>query len=284
MAIDTPAPTRQGSVNALDLGDVSVHTYTAPDDGFNVNTTIFELDDRLVVVDAQLVRMFAAEAADLIKELGKPVDRFILTHNHADHYSGFATLTERFPGVQVAALPSVRDWIGKYADGALAKRRELFGDHFGAPVVPDALLVPGYVDIAGVRFEFAEVRDAESEFATTIALPEHEAIAVVDLVGEPQRHLFTTRGNFDNWIAELERLRRRTAEEGYRHLLIGHGGPAGPEVVPSAIAYLSAAKEAFANSTTPEEYRAEVTRLMPERVPESYLEWSSMQLFGIVAK
>ncbi len=107
---------------------------------------------------------------------------------------------------------------------------------------------------------------------------------MVDLVGEPQRHLHTVRANFDGWIAVLHGLRRQVSQEGYTRFLIGHGGPVGPEVVPAAIAYLEAAKEAFAVSTTPEEYRAEVEERMPDRGPAAYLEWSSTQIFGIVPR
>lgn len=110
-----------GTVQTLDLDGLKAHIYTPPDESLPVNSTILEFPDRLIVVDGQIFQRYAAEVGDLIDGLGKPIDRFILTHNHPDHYSGFQHRTERFPGVQLAALPSVRKVSGP--DGSAGRSR-----------------------------------------------------------------------------------------------------------------------------------------------------------------
>lgn len=52
-----------GTVQTLDLSALKIHIYTPPEDGFRVNSTIFELADRLIVVDGQIFERFARRSA-----------------------------------------------------------------------------------------------------------------------------------------------------------------------------------------------------------------------------
>lgn len=274
----------QGTVQTLEFPELKVHVYTPPAEGFLVNSTIVELTDRLIVVDGQLFQRFAREVGDIIDGLGKPIDRFVLTHNHPDHYAGFAHLTERFPGVQLAALPSVRDYVIRLGRQVLAVRRGLFGDDVAAePVIPDAVLVPGELVIGGVRFLFDEFHDAESEHTLTITLPDQGITLVADLVAAASDHLFTVQPHFDSWTAVLEKIRLDVAKFGLTTLIIGHGAPVGPEALPANIEYLRAAKAAYEASGKADEFVAAVTANIPGRSPDAWLNWSSQMLYGHVA-
>ena len=276
--------TMEGTVQTLDLGDVTVHVYTPPDESLLVNSTIFELSDRLIVVDGQIFQKFAREVGDVIDRLGKPIDRFILTHNHPDHYSGFQHLTERYPGVQLAALASVREYLVQKGQQVLDVRRSLFGDEIASRIViPDAVIVPGELVISRVRFLFQEFDDAESEFTLTITLPDHGVALVADLLASEHHHLFTVQPHFDEWIAVLNKIRLDVAKFGIKTLIIGHGASIGPEQVPANIAYLEAAKAAYASSARSEDFVAAVSAALPERSPEMWLNWSSQMLYGHVA-
>jgi glyoxylase-like metal-dependent hydrolase (beta-lactamase superfamily II) len=276
--------TMDGTVQTLDLGDLKAHIYTPPDESLLVNSTVFELADRLIVVDGQIFQKFAREVGDVIDGLGKPIDRFILTHNHPDHYSGFQHLTERFPGVQLAALPSVRDYLARMGQQVLDVRRSLFGDEIASRVViPDADIVPGELVISGVRFLFQEFNDAESEFTLTITLPDHGVALVADLLAADHNHLFTVQPHFDGWLAVLDKIRLDVAKFGLKTLIVGHGAPIGPESVPASIAYLNAAKAAYATSAKAEDFVAAVSASLPGRTPDMWLNWSSQMLYGHVA-
>jgi glyoxylase-like metal-dependent hydrolase (beta-lactamase superfamily II) len=273
-----------GTVQAINLEGLKVHVYTPPDESLLVNSTIFELADRLIVVDGQIFQKFAREVGDLIDTLHKPIDRFVLTHNHPDHYSGFQHLSERYPGVQLAALPSVRDYVDRMGQQVLDLRRSLFGDEVASRVVvPDAVIVPGELVISGVRFLFQEFEDAEADHSLTITLPDHGIVLVADLLASQQHHLFTVSPHFDEWIAAVNKIRADVAKFGIKTIIVGHGTPVGPEVLPANLEYLEAAKKAHATSGKAEEFVAAVSASLPERTPDMWLNWSSQMLYGHVA-
>jgi glyoxylase-like metal-dependent hydrolase (beta-lactamase superfamily II) len=273
-----------GTVQAINLEGLKVHVYTPPDESLLVNSTVFELADRLIVVDGQIFQKFAREVGDLIDTLHKPIDRFVLTHNHPDHYSGFQHLTERYPGVQLAALPSVRDYVDRMGQQVLDLRRSLFGDEVASRVVvPDAVIVPGELVISGVRFLFQEFEDAEADHSLTITLPDHGIVLVADLLASQQHHLFTVSPHFDEWIAAVNKIRADVAKFGIKTIIVGHGTPVGPEVLPANLEYLEAAKKAHATSGKAEEFVAAVSASLPERTPDMWLNWSSQMLYGHVA-
>jgi glyoxylase-like metal-dependent hydrolase (beta-lactamase superfamily II) len=273
-----------GTVQAINLEGLKVHVYTPPDESLLVNSTVFELADRLIVVDGQIFQKFAREVGDLIDTLHKPIDRFVLTHNHPDHYSGFQHLSERYPGVQLAALPSVRDYVDRMGQQVLDLRRSLFGDEVASRVVvPDAVIVPGELVISGVRFLFQEFEDAEADHSLTITLPDHGIVLVADLLASQQHHLFTVSPHFDGWIAAVNKIRADVAKFGIKTIIVGHGTPVGPEVLPANLEYLEAAKKAHATSGKAEEFVAAVSASLPERTPDMWLNWSSQMLYGHVA-
>lgn len=273
-----------GTVATVETPGVRVHIYTAPAEAFAVNTIVLELADRLIVLDGQMQQSYAAEAADVIAGMTKPIDRFVLTHDHPDHYSGFTTLTARFPGVQLAALPSVRQSLLNKSDAVLAVRRGMLGNEVAQhAVIPDATIIPGELTIAGQRFVFVEFDNTESEHALVIYLPDAHLALLADLVASPDEHLFTLQPNFDTWEATIERIRGDIARFGITIIVPGHGGPLTPAVLPANIAYLRAAKEAFATSGTSEEFKEALSAALPGRGPRARLEWSGQQLYGHVA-
>jgi glyoxylase-like metal-dependent hydrolase (beta-lactamase superfamily II) len=273
-----------GIVQTISLEGLKVHVYTPPDESLLVNSTIFELADRLVVVDGQIFQSFAREVGDFIDSLHKPIDRFVLTHNHPDHYSGFQHLTERYPGVQLASLPAVRDYVARMGQQVLDLRRSLFGDEVASRVVvPDAVIVPGELVISGVRFLFQEFEDAEADHTLTITLPDHGVVLVADLLASEQHHLFTVTPHFDEWIAAVHKIRADVARFGIKTIIVGHGTPVGPEVLPANLEYLETAKKAHAASGKAEGFVAAVTASLPERTPDMWLNWSSQMLYGHVA-
>lgn len=273
-----------GAVQTINLEGLKVHVYTPPDESLLVNSTVFELADRLIVVDGQIFQRFAREVGDFIDSLHKPIDRFLLTHNHPDHYSGFQHLTARFPGVQLASLPSVRDYVARMGQQVLDLRRSLFGGEVASRVVvPDAVIVPGELVISGVRFLFQEFEDAEADHTLTITLPHHGVVLVADLLASEQHHLFTVTPHFDEWIAAVSKIRADVAKFGLKTIIVGHGIPVGPEVLPANLEYLEAAKKAHAASGKAEEFVAAMSASLPERTPDMWLNWSSQLLYGHVA-
>ena len=81
----------------------------------------------------------------------------------------------------------------------------------------------------------------------------------------------------------LNKIRLDVARFGLKTLIIGHGAPIGPESLPANIEYLEAAKAAYASSARSEDFVAAVSKALPERAPEMWLNWSSQMLYGHVA-
>ena len=272
-----------GTIQHVRRTGATVHVYTPPDE-FHANSIILELEDRLIVIDAQMARSSATEVADYVDTFDKRIDRFLLSHDHPDHYAGFTTLTQRFPGVQLAALPSVRQHLINVGERVLSVRRELFGDEVNTEVVvPDATVVPGNLTIGGLRFVFVEYDETESEHTLVIHLPDVGLCFPADLVTAGDEHMFTVQPNFDRWIDALHALRRDVARYGIDTLVPGHGNPVGIDVLPANIAYLEAAREVYAHSGTKEEYKAALKARLPQRGPQPWLDWVGEQLFGSVA-
>src|SRR5579871_5565380 len=210
-----------GELSTIELADVRVHVFTASEENFLINSLIYELADQLVVVDAQMFVPDARAFADAIEALGKPVTRFVLSHNHPDHYLGFEVLCERFPGVPLAALPRATRYVAELGPLVVAARKAEMGELVASrAVVPDTELVEGAETIGGVRFVFNGYDDAEAESQVVIHLPDQGASAVFDLACRAEHHCFTVLPEFDHWVSVLEDV--RSASGGARHLLIGH--------------------------------------------------------------
>lgn len=270
----------EGSVRVLERDAARVHTYTAPEEGFLVNTHVIETDKRLVVVDGQLFMPYATEVADYIGRLEKPVERFILTHVHPDHYSGFQVLTERFPA-PLYALGEVKDYVDRNAPEVLRTRREILGDGVAerAPRITDVLPI-GEETIDGLTHGFEHVADAESEHQLVIDLPELGAIAPIDVVMPNEYHMFTGRPFFDHWTEVLRGLQRRA--DGSEHLLVGHGGPTDPSAIDGNIAYLAEAKAIHAEAADHEEYARLLKERFPARSQEGFADVSGTLLYGVL--
>jgi glyoxylase-like metal-dependent hydrolase (beta-lactamase superfamily II) len=68
----------------------AIHTFTAPEDGWLVNSHIIELPSQLFVIDAQYTQPFAREVAGYAGRPERPLTRLYVTHYHPDHLLGAA--------------------------------------------------------------------------------------------------------------------------------------------------------------------------------------------------
>jgi glyoxylase-like metal-dependent hydrolase (beta-lactamase superfamily II) len=61
-----------------------IHTFTAPERGWQVNSHIVELPSQLLVVDSQYLLPYAREVVAYTEQLKKPISRVYITHYHPD--------------------------------------------------------------------------------------------------------------------------------------------------------------------------------------------------------
>jgi hypothetical protein len=149
--------------------EVRVHTYTAPEESWCVNSHIIETATQLFVIDAQYMLPYAREAVAYAETLGKPITRLYLTHFHPDHILGALA----FP-CPIYALGAVAAKIDAVGDRVAAEEHEKHGDAIPAGAKrPDHIVTPGTEVVDGVRFEFIHLQHAETEHALMVGLPDH---------------------------------------------------------------------------------------------------------------
>ena len=63
--------------------------------------------EEAVLVDALLTRAEAERLASWVRASGKTLTTIYITHGHADHFFGLATVLEAFPAARAVALPEI---------------------------------------------------------------------------------------------------------------------------------------------------------------------------------
>ena len=271
----------ENNVTTLELSDLRLHVFSASEENFLINSLVYELAGQLVVIDGQMFVPDARAFADFIEGLGKPVSRFILSHNHPDHYLGFEVLCERFPGTPLAALPRATRYVAELGPLVIEQRKAEMGELVASrAVVPDRELRSGPETIGGVRFVFEGYDDAEAESQVVIHLPDQGASAVFDLACRAEHHCFTVLPEFDHWISVLERVREGAG--GAQLLILGHGAPTDLGAIAATIEYLRAAKDAYAQASDHEDYAARLKARFPGRGQEKWIDLAAMLLYRII--
>jgi glyoxylase-like metal-dependent hydrolase (beta-lactamase superfamily II) len=243
-----------GSITVTEREDLKVHTYSAPEDGWAVNTHVIELADQLVVVDAQYTFVFANEVVAYATKLNKPISRLYVTHYHPDHLLGAAAFS-----APIFGLSEVAKKIEQVGDRVAGEERAKVG-----AVVPEHaeritdFVHPGQERVGGKLFRYFELRNAETASALMIAIPEHGIFITQDLLYH-QVHAFVGELAFESWrnaLAEFSRL-------GYGVLLPGHGAPGGPELWQAMALYLDTAEKTWRESVDADTFKEKMVELFP---------------------
>jgi glyoxylase-like metal-dependent hydrolase (beta-lactamase superfamily II) len=274
--------TYSGTIKQFSRGDTTFHTFTAPEAGFRVNTHIVETAHEVTVIDAQLALPLAEEVATLLREIGKPVARIIISHGHPDHFSGLQVLTEAFPQAEIHALRSVRDYMAEWAQPVLDARRAMFGDIFASRAVqPTHTLQVGETTFAGLRLTVEEIVDTEAHATALITFPDQRVVAAADMVAAPGYHLFLVHDdehNAENWIAFLESLAARTDVD---MVLTGHGENAEPKAAAEAgIEWLRVAAKTRAEMSAAADYAEVLKTQYPDHRDPIWADFASQMLYG----
>ena len=166
-----------GKIELTSRSELRVHTYTAPDDGWCVNSHIVETGRELIVIDAQYTLTYAREVVGYAAALGKPITRLYITHYHPDHLLGAPAFS-----CPVHALASVAARIDAVGDRIAAEEHEKLGDVIPLHAErPSRIVSPGIEVVDGVRFEFLHLRHAETQDALMVGLPDHGVLITQDL-------------------------------------------------------------------------------------------------------
>ncbi len=258
---------------------VRVHTYVSPPDGWLVTTPIVEGPEGLVIFDGQLLNAYAEEVAVYARSLGKPVERIIVSHAHPDHWAGLEILSKAFADATISALPSVRGQIRAGGDMMLTRLKGIFGDRIPTRVtVPTENLELGEHTIAGVRFDFRELIDVESDTQLFALLPDQKIMMAFDTIYSPTDHVPTLAGHFEHWLAVLDDLKAIGA---YDEIVIGHNAPTDRAAIDATIAYLRQAMEIHASAKDAASYAADLKAAFPNRAQSGWVDLSASLLYTV---
>lgn len=261
-----------GVMTVIPLGNLKIHTYEAPETAVFVNSHILETEDRLIVVDTQLLRPHAEELRRYADSLNKPIDRVIVTHSHPDHWFG----CEYFRDVPIHALAEVADQIGGGGKAMIQAYAPIFSDAITETVVvPEHIVRPGTETVDGVTLAYEKADGAEAGVNLVIELPESRVLIAQDLVYN-RVHVFLQQKEMDPWLAHL----RRFQEKEYDFVLGGHGLPSNMQALADMAGYLEDAKSALAESNDVESLKKHLVGKYPYYRGEMLLDISGRYLYG----
>jgi len=243
-------------VTVQEVGDITVHSLTAPEEVFANTTHVIETPGSLVLFDTQFLLPNALDFRAYVDDLGKPIDRMFITHEHPDHFLG----SEAFADVDVYALGAVTDAIAANGDAEVEEKQADFGDAIAGSFVTPLVVEPGTIDIDGVEFILEEIDDAEAEVQLVTRVPQAGAVVTGDIVYSGV-HLILA-GQPVPWTEALNTL--KATSDDYPIVLPGHGLPATPDVYDANIAWLAKAGELIGTVDTAEEFKSGLVEAFPE--------------------
>lgn len=258
-----------------DFGGVKVHTYMAPFEAFANTTHVIEGQNSVVVVDPQMTIAFAGDVRRYVDDVGKPIERLIVSHAHPDHYLGVAAAWE---DVQVHALAGTIAEIESTGEEVRKAREAMFppgwlADHVTAPTVAVEL---GATTIDGVEYEFDRFMAAEHAEQLAIRLPALDVTIAQDLVYTTVHPIITDRSAIESWSAHVDTL---LATEDTGLVLAGHGPPTNAEGLAFIKTYLASAKTLLDGGADAPAFKAGIMAEFPDLQGEAFVDFSLFFLF-----
>lgn len=244
-----------GKITLTRQNGLTVHTFTAPEKGWQVNSHIIELPSQLLVIDAQYLLPYAREVVVYAARLQKPIGRLYVTHYHPDHLLGaiaFAT--------PIHSLAEVIEKIEAVGDRVAREEHEKFGDDVPSRAErPGVVVKPGDEVVEGIAIDFIHLQSAETHDALMVGLPEHGILMTQDLVYN-RVHAMVGEKAFDTWNKALETRKRLD----YDTILPGHGAPGGKQLYTQMQHYLAVARDAYAKSKDGDDMKTRMIQAFPD--------------------
>ena len=194
------------------------------------NNIIIEMKDYLIVVDANFPSGARLALAAAKKVSTKPVKYVFDTHHHGDHAYGNPIWTEA--GATTLAYKGVADEMKRYEPArwqAAAKERKDVGElHRDAPEPPKQTFdkSPFILKDATREVRFYYLGWAHTRGDGFVYLPKEKILCTGDAVVNGPYN-YTADGNVGNW----PKVVRAAQKFDVTHVLPGHGGPGGKEVL-----------------------------------------------------
>lgn len=204
--------------------EIVVHRHSAGPEGALVNAYLVETSDGVVAVDGTLTVSDGRALRAQLEVLAKPLLAVLVTHAHPDHYGGIVELVGR-DDVPVLATAGVEAVIRR--DDPLKEEilRPMFGTEWPRTrTFPDRAVAEGEtLEFGAARFAVVDLGPGESPHDSIWLLGDEPlAVFLGDQVYD-RKHAYLADGFYEEWLANLERLRQELPADATLH--VGHGGP-----------------------------------------------------------
>jgi glyoxylase-like metal-dependent hydrolase (beta-lactamase superfamily II) len=252
----------------------TVHRFPAKHAGAFVNAYLVETESGLVAVDALLTFSESRAMRHALEGIGKPLLAVLLTHSHPDHYGGLTELVGP-DEVPIIAPQGVIDTIVR--DDPLKEEilRPMFGDQWAAErTFPNTPVADGEtLDFDGAAFTVTDLGPSESPHDSPWILGRDERIVFLGDQIYDHKHCFLADGFWEQWLANIEKLRARFPSDAVFH--VGHGGPVGPDAFDWQRRYIETFLDAVSSAdwTNREHAHAAVVARMKEYLPSDELQF-----------
>jgi glyoxylase-like metal-dependent hydrolase (beta-lactamase superfamily II) len=260
----------QGKITVTEAGGLRVHTFTAPEKGWQVNSHIVELPSQLFVVDAQYLLPYAREVVSYSGQLKKPISRLYITHYHPDHFLGAVVFSS-----PIYALRGVSAKIAAVGDRVAREEHEKFGDDVPERAQhPSHVVEPGTETLESIPIEFIHLQHAETQDALMVAFPAHGILITQDLVYN-RVHAMVGEKAFEPWADTLEGIKNSS----YDRVLPGHGVPGGKQLYGWMQQYLATARDVYARAADGDDMKNKMIRAFPDYGGAGMLDQQKQFLF-----
>jgi glyoxylase-like metal-dependent hydrolase (beta-lactamase superfamily II) len=163
-----------------------------------------------ILVDAAFLTDDVSALGNLIADTGKKLTTIYITHGHADHFFGIASLLQRFPQARAFALPSVIDYIGDTVAEQTQQWNAMFGDRVVKCEVLPEVLDTSTLFIDGVAADVIEVEQADITPSSIVHVPSTGVVVAGDAVYNEIHPMLglSTPQQWRKWIGTLDVVQR----------------------------------------------------------------------------
>jgi glyoxylase-like metal-dependent hydrolase (beta-lactamase superfamily II) len=216
---------KETAIERTEMSDPKIHVKTSKSEMPIVHAYLVETSGGVVAVDSMLTVSDSRRLRAEVEALDKPLLAVLLTQSHPDHYGG---LTELVAGddVPIIAPQGVHEVIRRDDPVKEEILRPMFGDEWTTDrTFPNRTVADGEtVTFDGVRFTVIDLGPSESPHDSPWLLGDDEQTVFLGDQIYDRMHCYLADGFFEEWLANIERLRGRFPADATFY--IGHGGPA----------------------------------------------------------
>lgn len=209
-------------------------------EGLGANSGFVVGRDGVLVIDTRYTPPLANDLLRAVHSVtSAPITYVVNTHYHPDHVWG--NMVFKAQGATIMARPETREAIAKYSPVYLDYYRERNKEAYEMlrdieVVTPDTIIDDNEeIDLGGVKVVLRWLGPAHTAGDCIVIVPK-ERIAFTGGILSNGYHpnMGDPGGDFDNWIATLDRL----GDMNIRHIVPGQGRVCGPEALTAEKSYI----------------------------------------------